>query len=624
MPPPASLHDTLAALLPTGLSLTLYHVSHNPIKSQPLYNPPLNQPLQPASLETHCLAVSHDGILCFVIEVLTYISTFKHPQTGKSHKEATFFISKADSSGYLPRSAATFQPKDPAVMGMAESTLRTVASIFVEHVVRQHRLSHPNIRKSTISLFARSQSAYLFPDSGKNPKKHVLDDRGLIRWWCRVLDPILQSFNDEGSPDKASAYLLVPGLDKYETAALFPPKTRQAAFYPTATRWVHGHPLKVDTARELTVREVIPHFPDDPKARFLDELDAEYINTTGGSKKAAATRRGAGVGWTTVKTLDQFWELMSFRQECSSGASTGFIWIVIERKKRKVVEEVSIPTTVSTGSQENKTDTLQDINPSNDTCTSSTEPSTEPVITEPVSTEAAITESASTEPTSALPQPAPSSYPTEDSTPPKIQPSPPQDPNNSTPPTPSSSHPPTSLRFSSASYRKIIETFFLSDYGNEPAARLHSRKWIDGALALYRSDPVSSKLPLPNPGSADWGVEVVGKREVDDTPITAAAHGFGGGTVNILPVRKKLKRDSDAGLVDNNTTATSNTTNPTAAAELTLGQGPSVVNTLDSSLMRKKPKLGYGTSAPGPAPPPTTNRVVNVLAPGLIRKNPKD
>jgi regulator of Ty1 transposition protein 109 len=33
--------------------------------------------------------------------------------------------------------------------------------------------------------------------------------------------------------------------------------------------------------------------------------------------------------WHSVKTLDQFWELMAFRQECSAGRLVGFLWLVV-------------------------------------------------------------------------------------------------------------------------------------------------------------------------------------------------------------------------------------------------------------------------------------------------------
>lgn len=32
--------------------------------------------------------------------------------------------------------------------------------------------------------------------------------------------------------------------------------------------------------------------------------------------------------WKSIRTLDQFWDTMAFRQECSSGRMVGFIWLV--------------------------------------------------------------------------------------------------------------------------------------------------------------------------------------------------------------------------------------------------------------------------------------------------------
>jgi len=32
--------------------------------------------------------------------------------------------------------------------------------------------------------------------------------------------------------------------------------------------------------------------------------------------------------WKSIRTLDQFWDTMAFRQECSSGRMVGFVWLV--------------------------------------------------------------------------------------------------------------------------------------------------------------------------------------------------------------------------------------------------------------------------------------------------------
>jgi len=58
-------------------------------------------------------------------------------------------------------------------------------------------------------------------------------------------------------------------------------------------------------------RDVIPVFPDDPKARFLDDLKTD--------------------GQLATTTLSQFWELMEHRQECSSGRLVGFISLCVAK-----------------------------------------------------------------------------------------------------------------------------------------------------------------------------------------------------------------------------------------------------------------------------------------------------
>jgi regulator of Ty1 transposition protein 109 len=107
-------------------------------------------------------------------------------------------------------------------------------------------------------------------------------------------------------------YLTVPGLDIHETIAYIPKASKSL--------WVMGHPLKQISRHsdDMPPRCFIPHFPDDPKARFLDELDDEIAEGTSASSGQ----------WKSVKSIDQFWDMMAFRQECSAGRLVGFIWIV--------------------------------------------------------------------------------------------------------------------------------------------------------------------------------------------------------------------------------------------------------------------------------------------------------
>ncbi|KAF1346095.1 histone acetylation protein-domain-containing protein [Delphinella strobiligena] len=292
-----------------GSKYTFYHVSTPPTKSDPLFAPPPGQKQQRTYCESHFLTVSIDPpgradaehVIVYAIEVLIY--------TTKTL--TTLFVSKADSTGYL-----SLQSSPPS---NTPSPIRTITSTFVSWLV-EHR-QRPGV-SCVVSLFARAQDQYLFPGSVENKGKHVLDDRQLVRWWCKTLDPVLRKESDSS----AQAYLIVPGFDKYETSAFFPPSSKSDP--PAAPKWHYGHPLR-DIAPDPTAppRCLVPHFPDDPKARYLDELDDEIPNLQTSQTLFSPSKRGRGV-WTSIKTLDQFWETMTFRQECSSGRLVGFLWLL--------------------------------------------------------------------------------------------------------------------------------------------------------------------------------------------------------------------------------------------------------------------------------------------------------
>ncbi|EXJ91685.1 hypothetical protein A1O3_00235 [Capronia epimyces CBS 606.96] len=297
MPARPPLQSRLAASLPVGISLRSYHASSTPSSTTTLFAS-LPGELEEATLcESHFLAVAspqHDDsreVLVYAVEILIFTSP----------SLTTLFVSKADSSGFSSRLNA---PKgSPSIVG-------SVIATFVEFLL-EPRLNQSRV---VLSLFARSQNQYLFPGSIENVGKHVLDDRQLIKWWCRVMDNVLRRRNDGLSlPCRATAHLLVPGCDRAETKALFPPSSHLDS--PSAPNWINSYPaelLVADTSKPP--RHLIPRLPDDPKSRFLDDLDGEFVDERG--------------QWRSVKTLDQFWEMMSYRQECSAGRLVGFLWLV--------------------------------------------------------------------------------------------------------------------------------------------------------------------------------------------------------------------------------------------------------------------------------------------------------
>ncbi|KFY38184.1 hypothetical protein V495_06701 [Pseudogymnoascus sp. VKM F-4514 (FW-929)] len=296
-----SLEQLLGEALPKDTSFKVYHLSTPPTSTSAIYSAPPGKRPNKTYCESHFLSVSINSngkatskspgeVLVYAIEVLIYSTAHS----------TTLFVSKADSSGYLH---LLNLPKG------SPSPLKEISSAFLSYLVERRR--RPGIQ-TIVSLFARAQDQYLFARSIDNKGKHVLDDRGLVKWWCRVLSPLLAKEKDEGWHN-IHGYLTVPGLDTYETRAFLPPKSIE-----TKT-WTVGHPLReIALFPDAPPRCLIPHFPDDPKSRFLDELDEELSGSQGKENGQ----------WKSVKDLDMFWEMMAFRQECSAGRLVGFIWVV--------------------------------------------------------------------------------------------------------------------------------------------------------------------------------------------------------------------------------------------------------------------------------------------------------
>lgn len=387
----ADLRELLAQALPTGVKLTVRHLSSTPTRCAALFAAPPGEQPEATSCTNHFLTVSihkEDGgegdatthgpepgpgsgpgteLVVFGMEVPIYTTAHL----------TTIFVSKADSTGYLP--------KPPPSAGKV-SLLRVISNTFLSYLVRAHQRAGVRL---VLSLFARAQNQYLFPGSIENAKKHVLDDRGLIKWWCRVVDPILREYEpeSEGGKDKglldrameaskgsATAFLIVPGCDRFETRGFYPPGSGGSGAGPNVgagaggdrPRWVNSYPVRqLCDNPDAPPRCLIPRLPDDPKTRFLTDLDDELPveqhgmssqkqgksqdqeqdqKQNGKQKQDPDQEQDQDQGkqqeqkkkdtrppgqWRSVRSLDQFWEMMAFRQECSAGRLVGFLWVVI-------------------------------------------------------------------------------------------------------------------------------------------------------------------------------------------------------------------------------------------------------------------------------------------------------
>jgi regulator of Ty1 transposition protein 109 len=289
-----SLSARLAACLPRGLKLQIYHISTPAVPTPALFAPVPGHEEEATSCESHFLTVSAPEqdepkeVLVYAIEVLIFVTT----------SLTTLFVSKADSSGFLSRLDA---------FRTSPSIVATITATFIDFLL-EPRLASPRV---VVSLFARAQNQYLFPGSSENPEKHILDDRQLIKWWCRILDQLVR--HPQRSP-VSRAHLLVPGCDKSEIRAFFPPSTRLDP--STDQKWTPSYPVELlVNDPSVPPRHLVPRLPDDPKARFLTDLDGESVDEAG--------------QWRSVKSLAEFWELMSYRQECSAGRLVGFVWVTL-------------------------------------------------------------------------------------------------------------------------------------------------------------------------------------------------------------------------------------------------------------------------------------------------------
>ncbi|KZM27947.1 uncharacterized protein EKO05_0010033 [Ascochyta rabiei] len=560
------LRDLLAEQLPKDVPFTFYHYSTPPSKSPALFSAPPHGRSERTYCESHFLSATitpkdvpepllPPELLVLAIEVLIYTT----------RRLTTIFVSKADSTGYLselrlPRS-------------QSGSPLKTICGTFVSWLARERQREG---KKLVISLFARAQDQYLFPASIDNKNKHVLDDRGLVKWWCKVLDPVIWEYQAEEerkpfqdrliesessgtvsqSATTAKGYLVIPGYESHDTLRYVPSPP-----VPNAPRrWAAAHPLlQIAPHPAAPPRCLVPHFPDDPKARFLDELDEELpdrgeaVLSDGGTPS-----RGNGM-WKSVKTLDQFWEFMAFRQECSSGRIVGFIWVVLTPPKDLIPEEdEDTPSQLSQLSQQSAMDSQESLPKPRIKKISSNKRRTKPkanfgpipLILPRIKTNSSNLSSVSntsTASTSKAPENSPYFI------------------------WPASSR--GTICFSTKNYNRAHEVLVHSSFATRAATARSTQQFKKEVAVLG--------------GVATWGWTVVGKKEAAVSAPTAAPSAT---PVTVMGVRKKRK-DGDAA----------------AAAQ-----------SLDAGLVRKKVKI-----EPTPAAAADGSIGVQVLGAELVRKKPK-
>ncbi|CAN6616948.1 histone acetyltransferase Rtt109p [Trichomonascus vanleenenianus] len=238
---------------------------------------------------THLFLVSHEEMTFYALEVYVYESE----EFGQTIN--TLFVSKADTTGHYYHTDAVLSIKE-----LTTALLR----LMLRHYVNPNGIVR-------ICLFAKAEKQYLFPFSSKNPKKHLMPDALLVKWWARTLDPLVNEF------EKISkTRLQIPGADSKSIGAFFPPNAQM--------QWQVGDIFwsdPDDPRKDLPAVKCIPRFPDDPKIRFLDFLVDE--------------RRALKV------SREQFWLELQARQEFRLGSVVGIIGIEGTIPKRAPIDNDS-------------------------------------------------------------------------------------------------------------------------------------------------------------------------------------------------------------------------------------------------------------------------------------------
>jgi regulator of Ty1 transposition protein 109 len=535
----AELYSRFEAVLGAGSRYKVHHLSTRPTKSDALFAAaPATRP-QRTFCESHFLTLSvaststnssnssdssashpqADHVFVFAIEVLVYTTS----------SLTTLFVSKADSTGHLP--ASPTQPR--------QSPIRPLTSTFVTWLAESRQ--RPGI-PLVVSLFARAQDQYLFPGSVDHGAKHVLDDRQLVKWWCKTLDPVLRLHTDHAYTTRA--HVIVPGFDPHETTQFFPSSYRSDP--PDNRKWRHGHPLlKIAPNPSAPPRCLVPHFPDDPKARYLDELDAELPDSQPSQSFFSPSKKGNGM-WKSIRTLDQFWDTMAFRQECSSGRMVGFIWLVFTPTQPTIQSLEDSVTNLTPATSFNAEDLLgadqifssqENLGQASETAKSSPRKSSRrKKLSGPIIPRQPKIKLSSSNLSSRSDKSSSKEWPEKGR---------------------------GQIILDHSSYTRVHDLLLRLDFSDVKAATSSTRKWLGEVTAITTP-------------AADWGKEISGAYQaVNQTAAAGQAATPISGQVNDLSgmlVRKKRKKADDEA-------------QPTAAVN------PPTVNILGAAMIRKKPKV---------------------------------
>ena len=343
-----SLLDALKSL-PGTREVHLHTLVSAPSKTQELF--PYASP-RPRVWQQHIIilaseqpSVAQPRVFVTAVEAYFYVI----PST----RSGILYVSKVDSTGQGQKPSPT------------STIVKQLIRFYVDPDTRPSLGGVSGLAEHVwVHVFARAQKQYLFPNSADFEGKRPLSDVKLCSWWKSILTSVSEELSKrtgrrEG--ERIRLWHVLPGLNELEAfQALRSPSSTNldssSSFDHPSITWIYGHPSTqkpddVDSiplpcpadgkggasGSSFNLGRFIPSFEDDPKARFMDEIahttNSDLIKSPARKKAKKAAdedihevekRGGSRTGELEKVTPEEYWERMSFRQECVAGIVTGF------------------------------------------------------------------------------------------------------------------------------------------------------------------------------------------------------------------------------------------------------------------------------------------------------------
>jgi len=298
-----------------------------------------------------------------IIVLVSEQPSVAQPRVFVTAVEAYFYVIPSTRSGilYVSKVDSTGQGKKPSP---TSTIVKRLIRFYVSPDTRPNLGGIGNLAECVwVHVFARAQGQYLFPNSADFDGKKPLSDVRLCVWWKAALSSVAEQLprrvgGKEG--ERLKLWHVLPGLNELEAFQAL----RSASINlnpspgsdPSLAVWTYGHPStqnpddvdfipfpcpaegKGGTLEGgFNLGRFIPSFEDDPKARFMDEIahttnsDVVKSPVRKKAKKTADEDIREGERKDSLRTGElekvtpgEYWERMSFRQECVAGIVTGF------------------------------------------------------------------------------------------------------------------------------------------------------------------------------------------------------------------------------------------------------------------------------------------------------------